>query len=287
MFIQLQTISIILSLGFSFAYCNPLEKKSENNSDLLFLAIASSASSSTTNTECPPKTLPSDVNLANEIVSAPGASSREFGDPSKAINGICGSGEFSGSLDIYELEAIGIGASLILSWKNKRVMNSSGVDFIIFENAFRNQGATTYFVEPIAVDVSEDNVNYCGFTPSFGGGGTATQNREDWRNFAGLTPVLYNMNSNLIPVANLFDNSIKQASGSSFFMGTSGGDGFDLDSTDFGSGCTVGQRNAIRTNGFVYIRMRSSQSQGFVAPLGVFRQSSDIDGVIAKSTTTR
>lgn len=278
---------MILFLGISLTYCNPLEKKAENNSDLLFLALASSSSSSRTNIECPPKTLPSDVNLANEIVSAPGSSSREFGDPSKAINGICGSGENSGSLDIYELETTGVGASLILSWKDKRVLNVSGVDFIVFENAFRNQGATTYFVEPIVVDLSEDNVNYCGFTPSFAGGGTATQNREDWRNFAGLTPVLYNMSSNPIPVSNLFDNAVKQTSGSSFFMGTSGGDGFDLDSTDFGSGCTVGQRDAIRTNGFVYIRMRSSQSQGFVAPLAVFRQSADIDGVIAKSTTTR
>jgi hypothetical protein len=283
-----QKILILLTL-IAISNCNAISKdaKSKDNNDALLLALASVAANSSSSTNCPPSSLPSDVFIANEVISAPGASSREFGDPTKAINGICGNGEFAGGMDIYELEATGAGASLVLAWKSKRVNNATGVDFIVFENAFRNHGANTYFVEPVVVDVSEDNVNYCGFTPSFAGGGTATQNREDWRNFAGLTPVLYNMESNPISASEIFSNPVKQTVGSSYYMGTAGGDGFDLDSTHFGSDCTTGQRDAIRTNGFVYIRLRSSQSQGFVTPLGVFRQSADIDGVIAKSISNR
>jgi hypothetical protein len=283
-------ITFNIFLTISFFQCNPFasnKDSSEKSATLLALAISSNiAQSSTPN--CPPSTLPQDILIADEIISAPGASDRAFGDPSKAINGICGGGENNGSLDVYELEATGSGSSLILSWKNKRVLNSTGIDFIVFENSFKSQGTSNlYFIEPIVVDVSEDNVNFCGFTPNFSGGGTATQLRDDWKNFAGLSPVFYNMTNLTLTAAEIFSDPTQQSSGFSYYMGKSGGDGFDLNSSSFGSGCAVGVRDAIRTNGFVYLRLRSSQSQSFPAPVGVFRQSSDIDGVIAKSTASR
>ncbi len=283
-------IALNIFLTIALIQCNPLasnKDSSDKSAILLALAISSNiAQSSTPN--CPPSSLPQDILIADEIISSPGASDRAFGDPSKAINGICGGGENNGSLDVYELEATGSGSSLILAWKNKRVLNASGIDFIIFENVFKNQGSSNlYFLEPVVVEVSEDNVNYCGFSPNFTGGGSATQLRDDWKNFAGLSPVLYNMTTLTLTAAEIFSDPTQQSSGFSYYMGKSGGDGFDLNNSNFGSGCTVGVRDAIRTNGFIYLRLKSSQSESFPAPVGVFRQSSDIDGVIAKSTASR
>jgi hypothetical protein len=224
-------IALNIFLTIALIQCNPLasnKDSSDKSAILLALAISSNiAQSSTPN--CPPSSLPQDILIADEIISSPGASDRAFGDPSKAINGICGGGENNGSLDVYELEATGSGSSLILAWKNKRVLNASGIDFIIFENVFKNQGSSNlYFLEPVVVEVSEDNVNYCGFSPNFTGGGSATQLRDDWKNFAGLSPVLYNMTTLTLTAAEIFSDPTQQSSGFSYYMGKSGGDGFDL-----------------------------------------------------------
>ncbi|MCC5814222.1 MAG: LIC_13355 family lipoprotein [Leptospira sp.] len=282
---------LLVSIISSLSFC-----KSESSDGMESLALIQLLNSNTTTTArqsnpCPPANLPEDVYIANEVISAPGKGERNFGNPDLAIQGVCGGGQFSGSFHVYELLNSGSGAELVLGWKDRVVENVTGVDFIVFENAFQNQGSdNTFFVEPIVVEVGNDLVNYCGFSPNFSNGTTATQLRDDWQNFAGLTPSLYNMATNPIPAQELFDNPIKQTgAGNTYYMGKAGGDGFDLASDNFGTGTTTGTcnstlRDSIRSDGFRYMKLIAAPARGFPSPIGAFGNgSSDIDGVIARS----
>jgi len=289
-------LGILVSLLFSLLGC--AESSGEEKNFLFIFAIPRANPPKTEAKSCPPPELPGDILLADVVVDAPGKDlNRPFGDPSRAILGICGGGEFAGSLFVYELNSTYPGGTLLMRWSQGRVSNEPGVDFIVFENAFRILGSDNqFFVEPVLVEVSSDGVNYCGFAPQFQGRipgdpnlGQATQFREDWQNLAGLTPVLYNMGSNPIPANSLFDNPLPQPGGSTYFMSVAGGDGFDLDNlteTGFRSPntgiCNQSTVEDIRDNGFIYLKLTSAQSVGFPPAIGAFRESADIDGVVAK-----
>jgi hypothetical protein len=199
-------------------------------------------------------------------------------------------------LDVYELERTGSRSKLILKWKEKLVQNVPGVDFIIFENVFQNQGSqNTYFVEPLVVSVSLDGDKYCGFDPEFtpGSENPATQIRNDWKSFAGLTPVLYNWVSNPLSPTQIFSGEEKQPDGGkTYYMRGSGGDGFDLedlsstgDGSDVGSPeseCDTATITEIQTEGFQFLRLESATQYGYPTPQGSFTGGPDIDGVIAR-----
>lgn len=282
-------------IGFSLVFCKP--NQNDSNSEFLLFALAESQINRRSSPGCPStEPLPAGVHFANTLVFPTERSHRPFGDPNLAINGVCGAGQFAGSLDVYELERTGSRSKLILKWKEKLVQNVPGVDFIIFENVFQNQGSqNTYFVEPLVVSVSLDGDKYCGFDPEFtpGSENPATQIRNDWKSFAGLTPVLYNWVSNPLSPTQIFSGEEKQPDGGkTYYMRGSGGDGFDLedlsstgDGSDVGSPeseCDTATITEIQTEGFQFLRLESATQYGYPTPQGSFTGGPDIDGVIAR-----
>ena len=225
------------------------------------------------------------IYLADTVTLAPNHDGSSFRDSAKAVNGIFGNGSGSGSFDVFSLTSTGATAELILEWAGKKVINGVGVDFIVFENPFVVSGANR-FMDPAIVEVSVDNVAYCGFAPDYTNTPETaySQDYTKWSNFAGITPVLYNQSSNSLSVTNLFDPT------------QSGGDHFDLDnlsdSNTFATGCTTAVRNDIQANGFVYIRIISASARtnpdtaaAFVRE--VVSNGSDIDGVAARYIANR
>lgn len=282
--IRFQTKSI-LSLVFIISAFLQCSEENKNNDLLLSLLVVPLANSSSVG-PCPPTTLPANIPIANTVVSANSTVSG-FSDSSKAINGICGGGELSGSLDVYALNLTGAGATLILSWAGKTVKNVAGVDFIIYENAFRvSESNDRYAFDPMVVHVSFDGTNYCGFDLSGFNPSVADSNRiSSWPGFAGLRPVLYNMATKPLTLDQLFTSA-----GSGFLLG--GGDGFNLDDLIVGgpgANCDGTARTNIQTNGFKFIKMISASAitnpntgSGYVYPHS-YNNGPDIDGVVAKS----
>ncbi|MCG6150410.1 LIC_13355 family lipoprotein [Leptospira bandrabouensis] len=271
--------SMLFIVTFLFT-CSP-ETKNNQNEILALLAAAEISNNSKTN--CPPKNLPQGIPMANTVVSANSTVSG-FSDPSKAINGICGGGELSGSLDVYALNLTGAGATLVLSWGGKTVKNVSGIDFVVYENPFRvSESSDRYAFDPMVVQVSYDGINYCGFDLSGFNSSAADSNKiSSWPGFAGLRPVLYNMSSNLLTLDQLFTST-----GSGFLFG--GGDGFNIDHLISNASCDSTALNQIKTLGFKYIKMTSASAvtnpntgSGYVYPHS-YTNGSDIDGVVAKS----
>ena len=226
---------------------------------------------------------------ADTVTDAPNHTGVGFRDSKLAVNGIRGAGSTSGSGDVFSLASTGGSASITLEWKNKRVLNGSGIDFIVFENPFNYSGESiSRFMEPTIVEVSQDNINYCGFSPdyTFPNESSYSRDPQHWQRFAGITPVLYNMDTNPLSGEDLY-NPLKM-----------GGDAFDLDNlsstNDYGIGCSTALRDKIKSEGFIYIRLTSSSSrvnpstgQNYVQDNGAFGGGADIDGVIARYRTSR
>lgn len=253
-------------------------------------SAGSSGSSSSSTAACSSGSAPADpAYLADTVTSAPGATGSGFGDSSKATNGICGQGTSVGSTDVFSLDATGSGASITLEWAGKKVTNGTGIDFVVFENAFYYGGnSSTVFMEAIIVEVSQDNSSWCGFAPNYTNGDETTYstNPSVWSNFAGKTAVYYNRETNPLSASAIFDAS------------QAGGDGFDLDNlsddNSFGIGCSTTLRNDIRdTNGFVYLRLTAASNRtnadtaaNFLQDPGAFN-GPDIDGVVGRHLTAR
>ncbi|AVV51594.1 Uncharacterized protein XB17_03019 [Leptospira santarosai] len=272
---------IVFLYIISLPFCKPAQK---DDTLMQMLLLQASSNSSQQAGICPPPTLPSQYLLANTVVSAPGNNpSIAFKDANKSINGICGGGQNQGGVDVFTLDASGAGSVLTLSWAGKSVINSPGIDFIVFENPFQHSSSSNFFVEPIIVEVSQDNVNYCGFNPQYTGAASpASMSRTDWIRMAGLTPVLWNMTTNQLSVTDIFLNPSTEG-----YMGISGGDGFDLDNVSdsniFNTGCNLMIANDLITNGFKYIRLVNIKARaGFPSPQNSYDGGPDIDGVIAK-----
>ncbi|TGL35821.1 LIC_13355 family lipoprotein [Leptospira perdikensis] len=269
-------------ITLTFLQCSEKEKTNDLILPLLALPLANSSSVG----PCPPTTLPTTIPIANTVVSA-NSSVSGFNNSSKAINGICGGGEFSGSLDVYALNLTGAGATIILSWAGKTVKNVTGIDFIVYENPFRvSETSDRYAFDPMVVQVSYDGTNYCGFDLSGFNSSVADSNKiSSWPGFGGLRPVLYNMATKPFTLTELFTST-----GSGFLLG--GGDGFNLDDLIVGgpgANCDTTARSNIQTNGFKFIKMISASAvtnpntgSGYVYPHS-YDNGSDIDGVVAKS----
>lgn len=97
-----------------------------------------------------------------------------------------------------EVLSLGIDGEIIVGVKDMVIYDGEGDDFIIYENAFKNQATKKVFAEPAKVSVSEDGINYIEFS------------RDDWtlEGCAGKTPT----NGGIDP----------------FTQDSSGGDGFDI-----------------------------------------------------------
>ncbi|TGM75668.1 LIC_13355 family lipoprotein [Leptospira levettii] len=269
---------------FTYLWLFSCKESSLSSNDSL-LALIPLLGASANASVCPKSsTLPSDIYLANTVVSA-SANVSGFSDPKKAINGVCGAGELAGSLDVYALETTGAGATMVLSWGGRTVKNvPDSIDLIIYDNSFRISGDTnTYAMDPSVIQVSLDGSKYCGFNPSYTAGNINLI--ASWTKFGGLRPVYYNMTTNPLSNEDLFSDV-----GNGFLLG--GGDGFDLDDLDpndpNGVNCDTTAANDIKTNGFKFVKITSASnvinpatSTNFPWPPGSYN-GSDIDGVVAR-----
>lgn len=219
-----------------------------------------------------------------------------FDDPTKATNGICGSGWGSGSADVYSLgsssECETSETCIVLEWNARRVDNATGLDLVVYENPFQYGSPNVRFMEAVIVEVSEDGTNWCGWDPQYSGSASNADLRNPalYSDLAGLTPVEFKQSSgNTLSAADLF-TEITDEKGTHL---KGGGDGFDLDATSFGttgSGCSTARRDALRSTGFVYVRLTTAHSRNagsYPLPSDSFDQKADIDGVVAKSVSAR
>jgi hypothetical protein len=184
------------------------------------------------------------VRLADTVVDAPGATGSGFLDSTRAINGVRGAGNRSGSLDVFSLGYIpGGNDHITLAWSHGRLQNGPGPDLVVFENPFLINGGGV-FMDLIIVEVSLDGVEFRALAHDY----TATDptvyhnNPALWSGFAGKTPVLLNVATN--PVA-------------PFNAAAAGGDQFDLDTVE-GSDAVA---QSIRTNGARFVRLTSAPAR--------------------------
>lgn len=271
-------------------HCNENPKK--GGMENLFYLLMDKETSTTPKIICPNQWKFSTVYLANKVKEAPGGTGDGFKDPNKAINGICGAGKTAGSLDVYSLQSSSSSVyckpnekCIVLEWKNKKVLNTSEIDFVVFENPFckgnESNCDTSRFMEPVVVEVSRDGTKWCGWNPQYTGSdnsSTNLQNPNHWQRFAGIEPVLFNQEKWQLSENEIFDKT------------KAGGDGFDLSDSNFGNsgdGCDSTEKSEIQTNGFLYLRLTSAVSRGFPYPSDSFDQTADIDGVVAKNITDR
>lgn len=233
--------------------------------------------------------------LADIVTEAPGQNHYQFGNPLCATNGIYGGGSGSGSTDVYSLKSSSMSIKcapnekcVVLEWKDSKVKNEAGVDFVVFENPF-NRTVTARFIEAVIVEVSEDGIHWCGWNPTYSGEKNNTlpnfitdiYNPAKYERLAGIEPVLLNQSNWQYSGDDIFDQL------------KAGGDHFDLDDAEFGSsgsGCSGAIKSMIQTNGFVYLRLTTANSRdgaSFPLPPDSFDQTADIDGVVSKNITPR
>lgn len=266
-----------------------------NSSDApLLWPLDGSIASTGSSISCLAKPWPFTTNayLADTVTEAPGQNHYQFGNPLCATNGIYGAGTGSGSTDVYSLNSspssikcIVNEKCIVLEWKDNKVKNEAGVDFVVFENPF-NRTVSARFIEAVIVEVSEDGVDWCGWNPTYMGEKnnampnflTDIYNPANYERLAGIEPVLFNQSNWPYSAADIFVQS------------KAGGDHFDLGDVEFGSGCSGAKKSMIQTNGFVYLRLTTANSRdavNFPLPNDSFDGTADIDGVIAKNIAPR
>lgn len=265
----------------------------EDMSALALALVQNGAGSGDTNT-CILKraSTPAGTAVADTVISAPAQTGVGFGAKECLTNGVRGEGSNAGSLDVFSMTSTGDGAIVILAWDGLKITNGSGIDFVVFENAFVQLGSPgNSFMEQVIVEVTENDTTraanqWCGFAPDYTNAPETTYSRAvgNWSNFAGLTAVKYNQDSNPLSASAIFDQS------------QAGGDGFNLDnlssSDSVSPNCSAGVRSSILANGFVYIRLQSATNVTNPDTAATFVSDSsggtpDIDGVIARYTASR
>ncbi|MFZ5627664.1 MAG: LIC_13355 family lipoprotein [Spirochaetota bacterium] len=232
------------------------------------------------------------IYLADTVTEAPGHTGTGFYNSPSLTNGIHGAGSGAGATSgIFSLDNSGTSSHVVLRWDGKKVKNGSGIDFVVFENGFNISGnPATRFMDLVIVEVSNDNVSYCGFAPDYTNASETTysNNPAHWSRFAGRTPVLYNQTSNDLNATQLF-----QDNDANYEPDLAGGDAFDLDqlsdSNYYATGCSTTLRDELRTNGFTYIRLvpanrRNNPDTGAVFVKDGISNGPDIDGVVARYT---
>lgn len=155
---------------------------------------------------------PTDPTLATDVLAAPGASDGAFGDPARAVNGVRGFGDSSGSTDVFSLAREGEAASITLGWAEP-VYDGPGVDVVVYENPFVHPGGV--FIDPVVVELSADGETWVAYPHDYVAEDELawSADPDHWQGFAGLTPVALHVEDN--PTDPL-DPAV------------SGGDGFDL-----------------------------------------------------------
>jgi glycine/D-amino acid oxidase-like deaminating enzyme len=146
-------------------------------------------------------------------------------------------------------------------------------------------------MEPLFVEVSNDNVSYCGFAPDYANAPETTYSNDaaHWLRFAGKSPVVYNIANAAtnFNAAELFTDATADGEGD-----IGGGDLFDLDNLSDSNvhtiGCNTTLRDELRTNGFRYLRLvsaarRINPDTGAAYVADAISSGPDIDGVVARS----
>lgn len=231
------------------------------------------------------------VYLADQIVEAPGSTGTGFGNTNMMLNGVRGSGLTAGGLDVYSLENTGTTTHVVLAWAGKKVKNVAGADIAVYENAFNATPGPGRFMEPLFVEVSNDNVSYCGFAPDYTNAPETTYSNDaaHWLRFAGKSPVVYNVANAAtnFNASELFTDATADGEGD-----IGGGDLFDLDNLSDSNvhtiGCNTTLRDELRTNGFRYLRLvsaarRINPDTGAAYVADAISSGPDIDGVVARS----
>jgi hypothetical protein len=212
------------------------------------------------------------VRLADTVVDAPGATGTGFGDPARAVNGVRGAGNTSGSVDVFSLGYTpDQNDHITLAWSNGRLQNGLGADLAVFENPFLFGGGT--FMDLIIVEVSIDGVEFRELAHDYAAANPAVYAADPalWQGFAGRTPVRLNADSNPVDP---------------FDAAAAGGDAFDLDSV-------VGDdalAQAIRADGVRFVRLVSAPARidpdtGARFVHAAISNGADIDGVYGRYVT--
>ncbi len=280
-FLILQKISLLgLSLVF-LIHCVSSSKSDKTKAAAVMLLLSGSSSKAASQIVQP-------EGLADTVTSAPNHTGDGFKNKTLAVNGIRGEGQSAGSTDVFSLAQTGAGSSIVIEWQGKKILNGTGIDFNVFENPFQySDSSSLFFMEPFFVEVSIDNINYCGFNPlyTYSTPSQYSKNPSHWSRFGGITPVKYNVEKNPLTGNDIFDVS------------KAGGDAYDLDSLSadntYSIGCTETLKNTLKTSGFIYLRLTAASARinpatgaNFPIDSGAF-DGPDIDGVIARYTAVR
>jgi hypothetical protein len=131
-----------------------------------------------------------------------------------------GYGSSEGSTDVVSL---GKGGEIVVSFAPNAIMDGPGVDFIVFENPFVEDGTTFLYAEPGEVSVSNDLETWSTFP--------CTQTTQDapYGQCAGVNPVFSNPDNDISP----FDTA------------HAGGDAYDLASLGVTQARYVRIRNIV------------------------------------------
>jgi len=161
-------------------------------------------------TPSPTPSAPPSDDFMDEVVSFNPGASAGFGSdqfPDIVLGGPRGNGTSLGSFHVLSL---GKGGEIVLK-SERPILDGSGPDFIVFENAFYAGGnPEAPFAEPGEVSVSQDGVDYVSFACA------ASDSAGHYPGCAGVHPVFANVESNSIDPTD---------------PAVAGGDAFDLQST--------------------------------------------------------
>lgn len=212
------------------------------------------------------------VRLADTVTDAPGATGSGFGDASRAVNGVRGTGTTSGSLDVFSLGYTAANDHITVAWANAHLDNGPGADLAVFENPFLFSGGS--FMDLVIVEVSYDGTNYREIAHDYTSATPTVYSRNPalWSGFAGRTPVLLNADTNPVDP---FDAAL------------AGGDQLDLDNV-VGTDAVATQ---IRTSGARYVRLVSAPARldphtGAAYVRDTLSNGADIDGVYGRYVAT-
>jgi hypothetical protein len=122
-----------------------------------------------------------------------GGGAGEASLPGIVLGGPRGAGAFQGSTHTFSL---GLGGTITLAFDDNVVVDGSGPDLIVFENAFLPTGAETQapFAEPALVEVSGDGVDWHAFP-------CAIDTAPHHPGCAGVYPVFANVDDPMAPSA--------------------------------------------------------------------------------------
>jgi len=209
---------------------------------------------------------------ADEVIEAPGQTGSGVGDPGNAVDGVHGGGQAAGNMDdVYSLGyEDGADNYLILGWSGRRVVDGPGVDFSVFENGFLIGDGPECFMDQVVIHLSGDGTTWVPFPHDYTHEDETAYSTlpADWPGFAGVSPVLFNEETNPVDP---FDH------------GLAGGDQFDLADLPDGDPAAA----AIEAGGFLYVKLVTAPSltnpdTGEAYPRDAISNGADIDGVIAR-----